>query len=154
SMAAWAAPALCTMDPHSPHVDRFRAAVYRDDGTLVASVGDRPLAPLSAEDVARVHASKFWVGEGNLRVLPCPENVGGYLIVGPPPLRWGYMAFLFLCTGLVVALASLPFARSVVKPIERVVAVTSAFGRGDLGVRAADAVRGDEVGDLAKAFNE
>ena len=54
---------------------------------------------------------------------------------------------------LVIALASIPLAQSVVSPIDKVSSATRAFGSGDLSARTG-VDRNDEIGDLARAFDE
>jgi signal transduction histidine kinase len=54
---------------------------------------------------------------------------------------------------IVLALASIPVARSVTAPIARLTKITRAFGAGDYRARASSA-RQDELGALASAFDE
>ena len=68
----------------------------------------------------------------------------------PPPKR---VLMPMLLTLLIVAGASIPFARSLTKPLELLAAKARRLGQGDLRVRAATN-RQDEVGDVARAFNE
>jgi two-component system, OmpR family, sensor kinase len=115
------------------------------------------LLPLGAAEVTQLRGGKLLVLPRGLMAYPCPAGHGGGYVVmqrpGPPPFSWKQLLVLITVAILVVAIASIPFARSIAKPIERMVAVTRAFGRGDLGSRA-EATRKDEVGALATAFNE
>ena len=54
---------------------------------------------------------------------------------------------------VVVALASYPLARGIVRPLERLTETARAFGRGELSVRSG-LPAGGEVGTLAQAFDE
>ncbi|HET9300963.1 MAG TPA: HAMP domain-containing sensor histidine kinase [Candidatus Polarisedimenticolaceae bacterium] len=51
-----------------------------------------------------------------------------------------------------LALGSIPLARQLTSPLERLTRTVERFGEGDLSARAG-IVRGDEVGDLARAFD-
>jgi signal transduction histidine kinase len=53
---------------------------------------------------------------------------------------------------VLLGMGSIPLARWITRPLERLTTVTQAFGLGDLRARA-DTSRRDEVGDLARAFN-
>jgi signal transduction histidine kinase len=54
---------------------------------------------------------------------------------------------------LVLALLSIPLARSITAPLEKLGALTRAFGAGDLSARSG-LQGGDEIGDLARAFDD
>lgn len=51
-----------------------------------------------------------------------------------------------------LALGSIPLARQITSPLEKLTRAVERFGEGDLSARAGIA-RGDEVGDLARAFD-
>jgi len=59
---------------------------------------------------------------------------------------------------LVVAIATRPLAQRISRPLERLTAAARRLGGGDLSARApadgAHARRGDEIGELTRAFNE
>jgi signal transduction histidine kinase len=156
----WMAPQLCQALANATALDSpgFAASSYSDSGALLGTFVRPPIAPLTTDQVARVHLGQPTAVGGARAVLgvACPAATGGgYVVFGPPgpPLPSARLALLFSLVVLVVALASLPFARSITKPIERVVEITRAFGRGDLAARA-ETARRDEVGDLALAFND
>ena len=67
-----------------------------------------------------------------------------------PPLRPGLIAYGVVLISL--GFGSIPLARWIARPLERLTGVTQAFGLGDLRARA-DTNRRDEFGDLARAFN-
>ena len=133
------------------------ATAYSPQGQVRNAFGRPALLPLGAADVARLRAGKLLVLPRGRMAYPCVAGHGGGYVVmqrpGPPPFSWKQLLVLIAVVIPVVTIASIPFARSIAKPMERMVAVTRAFGRGDLGARA-EATRKDEVGALATAFNE
>jgi signal transduction histidine kinase len=70
-----------------------------------------------------------------------------------PQLPIGIAAAQLAAALGVLALLSIPLARSVTAPVEQLATLTRAFGAGDLAARAR-ATRGDEIGDLGRAFDE
>lgn len=72
---------------------------------------------------------------------------------GPPPgLPFGPLLTL-ACALVVLAIGAFATARWIVRPIERLSRALHAFGAGNLRVRS-ELVRGDELGELAKRFDE
>jgi two-component system, OmpR family, sensor kinase len=67
-----------------------------------------------------------------------------------PPLWPGLIAYGVVL--ITLGIGSVPLARWIARPLERLTGVTQAFGLGDLRARA-DTNRHDEFGDLARAFN-
>ncbi|MEO5726502.1 MAG: HAMP domain-containing sensor histidine kinase, partial [Byssovorax sp.] len=70
-----------------------------------------------------------------------------------PPLEARHVA---IACGLVlgaIATASFLLVRSITSPLSRLARATRSFGAGDLGARAPEDRR-DEIGDVARAFNE
>jgi two-component system sensor histidine kinase CpxA len=75
------------------------------------------------------------------------------LILAPPPFRvLDFLPYYLLITGA-VALFWWLLAVGVASPIRQLTATVDRFGRGDLQSRATSARR-DEVGNLARAFND
>jgi signal transduction histidine kinase len=59
----------------------------------------------------------------------------------------------FLVVLAALGISSVPLARTIARPLERLAKVTRDFGLGDLRARA-ESDRRDEIGDLARAFNQ
>ncbi len=130
-------------------------ALYRDDGALLAAGGGPP-PPLSPRELARLGRSPQRLPG---RHLGWAARVSGeppaYLVVAreprAPPLE---RAATFLAVVLLVlAAASVPLARAIARPLERLTAAARALGSGDLSARAG-VDRADEVGELGRAFDE
>jgi signal transduction histidine kinase len=120
------------------------ATVYGADGAVVASTASPPLADRDGD------------GYGWLRVrrIPLPDGRGRLVVTGAPPARDPRHGLAFIGAVLAaLALASVPFARSISAPIERLTDAARALGEGDLSMRANVRARG-EVGALARAFDE
>jgi signal transduction histidine kinase len=131
------------------------ATVYQGSSVLVSNV-EPPLAPLSPADEERLQRGSFVVSRRHLTsaasvrgdppayvllkgTLPTPSLVRGASLIG---------AVL-----LALAIASIPLARAIAAPLERLRRAVGAFGAGDLSARARLRARG-EVGELADAFDQ
>jgi two-component system sensor histidine kinase CpxA len=74
------------------------------------------------------------------------------VIVAPPPFNvWSFVPYYVLILAA-VALVCWLIAFTIVRPVRQLAGAVDRFGSGDLATRIA-APRGDEVGDLARAFN-
>jgi signal transduction histidine kinase len=130
------------------------ATVFAPGGSVVAS-GVEPPLPLPAGAEARAADGPVHLrGRGLTWAAPIPGGRGTLVASAahrsPPLLR----AALFLGAVLVaLALGSLPLARSIAAPLERLTRAARALGAGDLSVRAR-VEAGGEVGDLSRAFDE
>ncbi len=127
------------------------ATVYAADGrTVIASTADPPLPPRLA---SRAGAPRgFPAVHASGRALPL--RGGGQVVFAfeghAHRPRGSAVLIAVLC---VIALASIPLARSIAAPVERLTQAARALGAGDLSVRARVQARG-EVGELAQAFDE
>jgi two-component system, OmpR family, sensor kinase len=140
--------------------DLMDVAFYDLEGGLVFATGEPPLAPASGAELAEVLRDGLVVRDHvrAVSVVACEGGAGD--VAAYAVLREGsaivgmkfVLAALALCA-LALALASWPFARSIVSPLERLVGAVRAFGEGDLRARA-DAARPDEIGELGAAFND
>ncbi len=165
-LSKWLGPHLCQALLNPPTLDRREDAVadpsylaassYSDRGVLRRSFAKPPLPPLTPEQLMLLRGGGQPLSKiGFSQAVSCADGVGGGYIVFQPSAvpSLPQLAPPFIIVIVFVAFASLPFARSITRPIERVVAITQAFGRGDLSARA-ETARRDEVGDLARAFND
>jgi signal transduction histidine kinase len=131
----------------------LRATLYRDDGTVVASAIDPPVVP-SAERPAEEGFYRMRDAQGEPVDFVRCHDARYFVMMQPPPhphigTQQTLVTALLL---LLLALASLPFARSLVRPLKQLVAVVERFGEGDLTARSGLARR-DELGDLSRAFD-
>jgi len=133
------------------------ASVYRVDGTLAASNVQPPLPPLEADEVAELSGGPIRVSSrplsGAVPIYSGTEVVA--YAVGRASQRPHFARGLMLLAVVLVALAlgSVPFVHGIVSPLEKLTATVRRFGEGDLSVRTG-LRRRDEVGQLAKAFDE
>jgi signal transduction histidine kinase len=136
---------------------RFEMTLFDADGRLIASNAPSPPGPLSAEQVHALagEPTKFADGWGVVATLGPDKKLQGYARVKyPMPVLPTGTALAQLAVALaVLAVLSIPLARSVTAPVERLATLTRAFGAGDLSVRSR-ATGSDEIGDLSRAFDE
>jgi methyl-accepting chemotaxis protein len=59
----------------------------------------------------------------------------------------------WVVVGLVAALLALAFARSIVRPVRRLIAAAEALKRGDYDAAQVRVTQGDEIGVLGRTFN-
>ncbi len=117
-----------------------------------------PLPPLDPAEIARLPDTPRLFGLHH-RGAAVPVAAGGKRI-GYAILRSGALApHLLHGAGVlaivlvVLALGSIPLARQITSPLEKLTRAVERFGSGDLSARAGIRRR-DEVGDLASAFDE
>jgi signal transduction histidine kinase len=72
---------------------------------------------------------------------------------GHPPVSGARLGLVLLAALVVVAAASVPLARSLVRPVLALQDATRRLGAGDLGARVG-LDRADEIGDLARSFDD
>jgi len=131
-------------------------AVYRDDGGLLAASDASPPPPLDPAERARLAAGpllepgRHWSVAARL-----PGAPPAYLVMagGLHPPSFTRPAAFLAAVLFALALASIPLARGIAAPLERLTAAARALGSGDLSARSGIA-RGDEVGELSRAFDE
>lgn len=132
-------------------------SVYDTSGALIASNTTPPLtAPPSVRDAAlardRAVGSSGDIAVASLRGAGAPF---GYAVMRhhPPALPMTRMVLMLAACLALAALASVPLARSVVKPIVTLERAARRLGAGDLTTRVA-LDHADEIGDLARAFDD
>jgi two-component system OmpR family sensor kinase len=139
----------------------FRATVYGPWGERIASSAEPPLAPLDAREQRKLRTETTFLDRGgSLPQMAAPvwnaDSFAGYVVIartqpgGFPYLTFGgALAFVML----VLAGLSLPAARVLSSPLERLTAVVREFGQGRLSARAG--LEGhDEVAELGRTFDE
>jgi two-component system OmpR family sensor kinase len=137
--------------------DTFGAdiTVYQSGAVLTSSV-DPPLGPLPHADEARLERGAFVVSRRNhVAAARIPGDPPAYMLIkgnfpAPSLLRGATFRGAVL---LALALASIPLARAIAAPLERLGRAVRAFGAGDLSARARLGERG-EVGEVAVAFDQ
>ncbi len=129
--------------------------VYGPDGRLLGSNVEPPLDPVPPDRMGRLDSGPFHLpGRGFAFAAALPRGQGHLILTGAP--REGALTRAGLSIAvvlLVLALASIPLARSISTPVERLTAAARALGAGDLSARARVRAPG-EVGELAAAFDD
>ena len=128
--------------------------VYGPAGTLASNVTP-PLPPLPPEDRPRLAYGPFRVsGRHHTFAAPVEGSPEAYLLLtgGPPGASVLRGASFLAAVLLALALGSIPLARAISAPLERLRRAVGAFGAGDLSARARLRARG-EVGEVAAAFD-
>jgi signal transduction histidine kinase len=124
--------------------------VYAGDGRSVeASSADPPLR--SRLDPGARQARGFPSRYG--RAIAVPLAGGGHVIFAIEHGSGPAFPVVLVAVLGVIALFSVPLARSIAAPVERLTRAAQALGAGDLSARARVQARG-EVGELAQAFDE
>ncbi len=147
-------------------VARTEFAVYRADGALLAQTSSRAPGPVEAESFADLRQGRhnhFRHGRNILvPLLPIADSAGSredppfeaYLIVSWDPRNIHERILLGLAVLLVVlALMSIPLARSIARPLDQLTAAAKQFSEGHFSARA-NIVRKDEFGTLARTMEE
>jgi two-component system, OmpR family, sensor kinase len=129
--------------------------VYDAAGALLASNVEPPLPPRPPGDFGGHDPGPFHLaGRGFAFAAPLPGGRGHLVMTGAPREgALGRFSVQFAVVLAALALASIPLARSISRPIERLTEAARALGAGDLSVRSRVRVRG-EVGELAAAFDD
>lgn len=136
----------------------IRVSVYDDAGQLLATTVTPALPPLPNDVLARLRSER-WIEtprhmQFGIARFAADRFIGYALALPPRPEPPVSRLLLPMLVALVlVAAASIPFARSLTQPLERLAVTARRLGQGELRVRAT-IDRQDEVGDLARAFNE
>jgi two-component system, OmpR family, sensor kinase len=131
-------------------------AVLGPDGEVLAAAGNPvPRPDADALDLAR--GGPTWVARG---IIAAPARGGGVMVARLPlpegaARRAAIRAALLLLGALAVSLALVyPLSRSITRPLEKLTSVVESYGRGDLSRRSGLGDLQDEVGRLARSFDE
>jgi two-component system, OmpR family, sensor kinase len=131
------------------------ASVYDAEERLVAS-SVSPAVAVPAGTLERVDAPLL-LREQDMAIAAIRKDgrVLGYLVTARAPSptssrKWALLVGLLLG---IIALASLPLARSIARPLTHLREVARRLGESDLSARA-ELRGGGEIGDLARSFNE
>jgi len=130
--------------------------VLGPDGTALAAAGN-PLPMPDEPTLARIPFGPFWISRG---IVGAPARGGSILLMRFPlsegaVQRAAIRAVLLLLGALAVSLALVyPLSRSITRPLEQLTSVVEAYGKGDLSRRSGLGNMHDEVGRLARSFDE
>lgn len=138
---------------------RTLLSLYDAQGALIHSTQQPPHPPITPKELETLKQQRVLPLHPVMRTAIgrfSGSQLVGYAVISPPrrpefPTRRLTMDVLLVL--LVLALVSIPFARSLTKPLEHLAATARQVGAGNLSARAL-IKRRDEVGDVARAFNE
>jgi two-component system, OmpR family, sensor kinase len=132
-------------------------SLYELDGRLIAHSGNAPLPPVTGDELEKLKREQSIFGRGTGIVLspPTPKGVSRYAVLHYRAPEFPVVLLLKqLAVALfVLALVSIPLARSVTAPLARLSSLARRFGKGDLSARV-HSKRRDEIGALARAFDD
>jgi len=122
---------------------------------LLASNVEPPLPQLTPEEQRRLAGGAIRLRGRHWAFAAQLARPGAYLVVrsGWRPFAWDRAAGFVGAVLLAVALASIPLAHAISRPLERLTRAARQLGAGDLTARAGGKRRG-EVGELSRAFDE
>lgn len=141
----------------------LEAAAYRWNGALIAGSSRTLHSPLSDAQRSRLRTRDALPLLTYAQPLLQQGRPVGYLLVdregtelssqASTTVSYGRIAWVLFAVLLVAVIISIPAARAVTAPIEKLTLTVRALGEGDLSVRSGIRRR-DEVGELAAAFDE
>jgi two-component system, OmpR family, sensor kinase len=136
---------------------RLGMTLFDADGRVLASSERQPPPPLAKAELAQLTrtGTSFGSGVGAVALKSGDGSLLRYARATYPvqeaPLG---AAMAQLAAALaVLALLSIPLARSITAPLERLAKQSQALGAGDMSARSG-LHGGDEIGDLARAFDD
>jgi signal transduction histidine kinase len=135
----------------------IEVSVFEPTGKLVVSSVSVPPQPLAkaALDTLLAQGTSFQNGRGRVAIRDRAGKLESYVLMRYPEASpFGIALGQFAVALLVLTLLAIPLARSIALPVEQLAHLTRAFGRGNFALRAGPQRRRDEIGDLARAFDE
>lgn len=136
---------------------RVEMTLFTAEGAVIASNASRlPTAlPTSELEALAGRGSRFGPGTGTVVLREGSGRLLRYAQVTfpSPELPLGTALAQVAAALAVLALLSIPLARSITAPLERLGTLTRAFGAGDLTARSG-LKSGDEIGELGRAFDD
>jgi signal transduction histidine kinase len=130
--------------------------MYDTKGRLIAHSGKDPSPPLDPGELAHLEKEQTFFGKGFGQVLsPAANGVSSYVLLKyrAPEFPVMLLAKQLAVALIVLALCSIPLARSVTAPLVSLSGLARRFGKGDLTARL-HSKRRDEIGELARAFDD
>jgi len=131
-------------------------AAYADSGELLAASDENPPAPISAGDRSRLAVGPVHLGPvRHAFAARLPGEPPGYVVMAGPPRSFPVSRVVASLAALLVvlAVASIPLARAIAQPLEKLTRTARQLGAGDLSARS-ELRGGGEVGELSRAFDE
>lgn len=128
-------------------------ALYSADGRLVAAAGASVPGPLGPEDPPLAGEAVGFGRDLRHHVAVPVAGSDRYLVIGWRKRVAGRLLLGLLGVLLFIGTLSIPLARAVARPLERLTATARALGDGDLSARTG-LLRSDEIGELARAMDE
>ena len=132
-------------------------AVYELNGRLLGSTQKPPLAPIDNDELARLQREGTVFGRGWGVVLEpkTDRSAARYAVMRYRAPEWPLSLMLRQAAValVVLALVSIPLARSVTAPLAGLTTLARRFGKGELGARFGSRRR-DEIGALGRAFDD
>lgn len=136
---------------------RIAVTLFKPEGARIATNADQPPGPLGERELQDLEqqGTQFGAGAGAVALLDASGVLLRYARVSypVPEVPLGSGAAQLLAALAVLALISIPLARSISAPLERLGNLAKALGSGDLNARSGLA-SSDEIGQLARAFDE
>jgi two-component system, OmpR family, sensor kinase len=137
--------------------DHMAITVFDLSGRILASTPPAPATALDGSMLARLIAKRsIRLADDRIAVVSSddgqPMRYAIATVTGPARLLGPAALALFVMVIALVA-GSIPLARAIARPLERLARTTRSFGAGDWRVRAVPHPI-DELGDVARAFNQ
>ncbi|HEY0467149.1 MAG TPA: HAMP domain-containing sensor histidine kinase [Polyangiaceae bacterium] len=132
-------------------------AVYELNGRLLGSTKQPPLPPIDSDELEQLkrEGTVFGRGWGVVLEPKTDRNAARYAVLRYKAPEWPLSLMLRQAAValVVLALVSIPLARSVTAPLEGLSTLARRFGKGDLTARFRSRRR-DEIGALGRAFDD